>query len=64
MAGRHDPAARRRSTRSGRKRGCSIHISAEELVRDGIDPREPPPSYAVWVAPGRPRIVVNLYRRP
>ncbi len=62
MSGRHDPAARRKSTRHGRRLGCSIHLSGEELERMGLDPRDPPPSYVVWVAKDRPRLVVNLYR--
>ena len=64
MAGRHDPAARRKATRHGRRRGCSIHLAGEELKAAGFDPHEAPPYYVVWVDPKRPRILVNLYREP
>jgi hypothetical protein len=64
VPGRHDGAALRRSTRHGRRRGCSIHLSGEELEAAGLKPTDPPPLYRVWVAKGRPRLVVNLYREP
>jgi len=64
MAGSTDHAARRKSTRHGRRRGCSIHLSGEELRRAGFEPDEAPPYYVVWIAPKRPRLVVNLYREP
>lgn len=62
--GRHDPALRRRATRGGRQRGCFVYIAAEQLAAVGIDPYDEPPWYRVWPAPGRPRLVVNLYREP
>lgn len=64
MAGRHDPAQRRRATRGGRQRGCFIYIAAEQLQEAGIDPNGPAPYYRLWVNKGRPRFVVNLYAEP
>lgn len=60
MAGRHDQAARRRSKRKGRERGCWVYIPGEQLERAGIDPRDEPPLYRTW--DGRKRtILVQLY---
>jgi hypothetical protein len=59
-SGRHDPAARRRSKRAGRERGCWLYVPAEYLAECGIDPRGAPPRYRVW--PGRKRtLLVQLY---
>lgn len=64
-SGRHDPAARRRTLRKGRERGCSLYISGEQLERMGFAPGEPAPYYRTWESSdGRPRLVVNLYREP
>jgi len=61
--GRHDAGLRRRSTRKGRERGCSLYIAAEELQAAGIDPKALPPLYRVWA--GRKRtLVVSLYPQP
>ena len=60
----HDQAKRRKAQRKGREKGCSLYISAEQLVEAGLSPSDPPPFYRVWVQPGRPRFVVNLYREP
>jgi hypothetical protein len=59
-AGRHDPAQRRKSSRKGRERGCSLYLAGEELAEAGIDPHGPPPEYKVW--PGRKRtVLIQLY---
>lgn len=59
-AGRHDAGVRRRSTRKGRERGCSLYIAGEELLAAGIDPAAPPPLFRVWA--GRKRtLMVALY---
>jgi hypothetical protein len=61
--GRHDAAQRRKASRKGRERGCSLYIAAEELQAAGIDPQSPPPLYRVWA--GRKRtLVVSLYPQP
>lgn len=58
--GRHDAAQRRKASRKGRERGCSLYIAAEDLVAAGIDPYGLPPEYKVW--PGRKRtLMVALY---
>jgi hypothetical protein len=60
MAGKHDQAARRRSKRKGRERGCWVYIPGEQLERAGIDPSGPPPFYRTW--DGRKRtLLVQLY---
>lgn len=59
--GKHDAGLRRRATRAGRQRGCSIYIPAEQLQAAGIDPNADVPWYRTW--PGeRGRFVVTLYR--
>lgn len=59
-AGRHDAAQRRKASRKGRERGCSLYIAAEELELAGIDPYGPPPEYKAW--PGRKRtVLIQLY---
>ena len=58
---RYDAAARRRSQRRGRERGCHIYIPAEELVKAGIDPAGPPPAYRTW-GTSRGGVMVRLYR--
>ena len=61
--GRYDANNRRRATRAGRKRGSSIYIPLEELVKAGYSPDEPPPFYRVWVSlRGRGGLFVRLYR--
>ncbi len=62
-AGRHDAAARKRSHRKGREKGCHVYIAAEALAQAGYDPDGPPPFYRVWAAP-RGRFIVTLYREP
>lgn len=58
--GRHDAAARRRSSRKGRERGCSLYVSGDELAGAGIDLDGPPPAYRIW--PGRKgTLIVQLY---
>lgn len=62
-----DQAARKRATRAGRRRGCYIYITAEDLTLAGIDPHGPTPYYRVWAArhsPNTGRAVVSLYREP
>lgn len=59
-AGRYDSGARRRATRSGRKRGCYIYIPLEELLAAGIDPDGPPPDYRTW-GDRRGSVIVRLY---
>lgn len=63
-AGRYDAAMRRRAIRKQREKGCSVYIPAEVLIAAGIDPDGPVPWYRTWPAPGRPRVIVNLYREP
>ena len=58
--GRHDPAARRQAQRKSRERGCWVYLSAEALVRAGIDPSGPAPFYRTWSG-RRGRFVVTLY---
>jgi hypothetical protein len=57
---RYDSAARRRSARRGRERGCHVYIPAEELTKAGFDPAGPPPYFRTWGAKGG-RVIVNLY---
>jgi hypothetical protein len=64
-AGRHDAAARRRATRAGRQRGCSIYITAEDLVAAGFDPHAAPPEYVTTAKPhsrNTATVIVRLYR--
>lgn len=57
-----DTAARRRSTRAGRRRGCYIYIPAVLLRELGIDPLGPTPDFKLW--PGKKRtVLVQLYER-
>jgi peptidoglycan hydrolase-like protein with peptidoglycan-binding domain len=62
-SGRYDAAARRRARRTGRQRGCSVYIAAEELEAAGFDPHGPEPYYRVWGMP-RGSVLVRLYREP
>ncbi len=65
MAGKADLGARRRSTRSGRRRGVSIYVPAEMLDALGFEPHEPPPWYRLYTGKERRgRFVVTLYREP
>jgi hypothetical protein len=60
-AGPHDPAARRKTQRTGRQRGCSIYIPAEWLEKAGWDPEGPTPYYTI-AGGERGRYVVTLHR--
>jgi len=66
-AGKYDPQARRRAKRSQRERGCWTYIPAEELLRAGLHPTDPPPYYRTH---GHKRsrnghtVIVTLYREP
>lgn len=63
MGGRHDPLARRKSQRHGKRKGVVITISAAELAAAGIDPEGPAPEYRVY--PGSKRdggMQLRLYR--
>jgi hypothetical protein len=63
----YDPAARRKSKRSGRETGCWAYIPAEELARAGFAPGEPAPFYRTWGHRRGPRsgsVIVSLYRTP
>jgi hypothetical protein len=62
-AGRYDHAARRRSQRRGRERGCSVYIPEDELRKAGFDPADPPPYFRVWGSP-RGSVLVRFYREP
>lgn len=62
MAGRADDAARRKGVRRGRERGCWLYVSEAQLLAAGWTRDDPPPYSTIWVAPDRPRLVVNLYR--
>jgi hypothetical protein len=64
MSGRTDIGARKRATRSGRRKGCYIYIPWEQLQEAGFEPNEPAPWFRIWASRGRPRFVVNLYREP
>ncbi len=65
--GRHDARARRRSQRQGRRKGCFVYITAEDLVDAGFNPADPPPFY---LTAGHQRsrnagsVIVSLYREP
>jgi hypothetical protein len=58
---RYDAAARRRSQRRGRERGCWVFIPAEELEKAGVDPSGPAPAYRTW-GTSRGGVLVRLYR--
>jgi hypothetical protein len=60
---RYDFAERRRSTRTGRERGCWVYIPAEELRKADIDPSGPRPWYRVWGSPGG-GVMLRLYTTP
>lgn len=64
MASMHDPARRRRTTRSGRERGCWAYIPADVLRDVGIDPDGPAPYFRTWAGPKRknPTVLVVLYQ--
>ena len=55
-----DSAQRRKATRAGRQRGCSIYIPAEILQAAGVDLEGPTPHYRVWKA-RRGAVTINLY---
>jgi hypothetical protein len=57
---RYDHAERKRGKRTGRMRGCMVYIPAEELIRAGISPDDPPPAYTLRGVPGK-RVSVKLY---
>lgn len=61
MAGRYDEAARRRTVRKGRERGCWVYVPAAELVKAGHDPAAPPPYCRVWGTRSG-GVLVRLYR--
>lgn len=59
---KYDSAARRRTVRRGRERGCWLFVPAEELLAAGIDPYAPEtPYYRVWARRGG-SVLVRLYR--
>lgn len=60
-SGRHDPAKRRQSKRSGREAGCWTYIAAEQLAKAGYDPSGPAPFYRVWGS-SRGGLFIRLYR--
>lgn len=63
QSGKHDPAARRRTVRRGRERGCWLYVPAQVLAQIGIQPSDPPPFYRTWA--GRKRtVLVQLYYEP
>ena len=62
-----DTARRSKAQRSGRQRGCSVYIDAEQLVAAGINPADDVPFYTVRgyqrSRNGR-SVIVSLYREP
>jgi hypothetical protein len=58
--GRHDGKALRRARQSGRQRGVSIYLAAEELERSGLPIDGSRMTYAVAVGE-RGRFVVTLH---
>lgn len=59
---KYDAAARRRTKRAGRQRGCAVYVPAEVLVAAGIDVSEGPPPYCrVWAGRGG-SVLVRFYR--
>jgi len=57
---RHDFAARRKTVRRGREKGCWLYVPAEVLESIGYPPDGPPPFSKCW--PGRKRtLLVQLY---
>lgn len=62
--GKYDAAARRRSRRTARERGCWVYIPAVELQAAGVNPyAKQPPAYRVWGRRGG-SVLVRLYREP
>jgi len=64
---RYDPAARRRSVRKGRERGCWVYIPRDELLAAGITPDEPPPLYrcrGYQRSRNGHAVMIDLYREP
>jgi hypothetical protein len=57
----YDPAERRKATRAGRQRGCSIYIPADDLRAAGINPDEPTPHYRIWPS-ARGSLLIRLYK--
>lgn len=60
VAGKYDPARRRRGVRRGRERGCWLYVPAEELERAGVPAPDAAPHYRVWGLKGR-TVMVKLY---
>ncbi len=56
---RHDPHRARKAQRHGKQRGVRIEIAAEELLKAGIDPYGPAPTFKVW--PGDGSVFVRFY---
>lgn len=63
QAGKYDSGARRRGVRKGRERGCWVYVPAEELVKAGLAPGDPPPFYRTWGTRSG-GVLVRLYRKP
>lgn len=60
---KYDAGKRRRATRAGRQKGCSVYVPAEELRKAGYDPDGPLPFYRTWGTKGG-RVIINLYPEP
>lgn len=57
---KHDPAARRKAQRAARQKGCSIYITASDLLNAGIDPEGEVPQYRCF--PGRKgSVLIQFY---
>lgn len=60
-----DTAARKRSLRLRRERGCTVYIDGEQLAASGIGLDEPPPFYSVrgyQRSKNGHTVIVSLYR--
>lgn len=58
----YDPMAWRRGRRSAGERGLWTYIPAEELLKVGFRPGDPPPLYRTAARSGGRTIVVQLTR--
>lgn len=59
-SGKHDSAARRRTVRRGRERGCWLYVPAEVMAEVGVRPTDPPPFYRTWAGHKR-TVLVQFY---
>lgn len=59
----YDRFRRKQAVRRGREKGCWVFVPADELVKAGINPNDPPPLYRIWATP-KGGLLGRFYREP